>query len=84
MSITWRPETVVRDVGVGARDGHAMGIARRVHAAHDLGARGIRDVDHLETGLAVRDVGVGARDGHATGIARRVHAAHDLGALRDS
>ena len=28
--------TSFRDVGVGARDGHALGLARRVHAAHPM------------------------------------------------
>ncbi len=63
---------------MGAGDGHAPGVPRRVHAAHDLRVRGIRDVDHLETGTPVRDVGVGAGDGHAIGKVRRVHAARPM------
>ena len=59
-------------VSNGLRWGSGAGgrsVCLAVHAAHDLGTLGIRDVDHLETGLLVRDVGVGARDGHAIGIA---------------
>jgi hypothetical protein len=50
------PAMTILDIGVGAGDGHILGVVRRVHAAHKPRTPGIHDIDHQEAGIAVCNI----------------------------